>query len=409
MPIADAREQLEAFTLREPRWSGAVALSATPRAKKASKRRPPQCRGGDEHQRDDQVRHLVRQPLGQPGEVGQHSPPQESDNHRAPVPPPPPPPACARRALRCRLVATLPGRFTLQPSRVDLDEEVARDPVRWDHRPDRGVSGQGDPGRVRVLDRRLGVPGGGQEHQPQVCASSTSAEQALRRGPAGLVLLILHLRERTGRVHIHATGRHARVCVHTQPVVLFLGTTGCRCSEMAALRVDDVVRTPHGLGVRVHRAATQSKRTSGAVFGPTKTHQTRTVPVPAALDQYVRTRVAFTAPGGYLFPSPIGAVWTNTSFRARSGWMDATRRAGGEGTTIHDLRHATASLLSAAGADVKAVQVILGHSTATMTMDLYGHLFSQATWQAMERLPVIPLKEARPAIEAPPSPTGTSF
>jgi len=41
-----------------------------------------------------------------------------------------------------------------------------------------------------------------------------------------------------------------------QPVVLFLGLTGCRFSEMAALRVDDVVQTPHGLGVRVHRAAT---------------------------------------------------------------------------------------------------------------------------------------------------------
>ena len=186
-----------------------------------------------------------------------------------------------------------------------------------------------------------------------------------------------------------------------QPVVLFLGTTGCRFSEMAALRVDDVVPTPHGLGVRVHRAATQSKRTSGAVFGPTKTHQTRTVPVPAALDEYVRTRVAFTAPGGYLFPSPTGGVWTNTNFRARSGWMDATRRAGIEGTTIHDLRHTAASLLIAAGADVKAVQVILGHSTATMTMDLYGHLFSEATWQAMERLPVIPLMQAPRPIESP--------
>ncbi|WP_230685258.1 site-specific integrase [Cellulomonas sp. JZ18] len=164
-----------------------------------------------------------------------------------------------------------------------------------------------------------------------------------------------------------------------QPVVLFLGTTGCRFSEMAALRVDDVVQTPHGLGVRVHRAATQSKRTSGAVFGPTKTHQTRTVPVPAALDEYVRTRVAGTAPGGCLFPSPTGGVWTNTNFRARSRWMNATRAAGVEGTTIHDLRHIAASLLIAAGADVKAVQVILRHSTATMTVDLYGHLFSEAT------------------------------
>ena len=43
---------------------------------------------------------------------------------------------------------------------------------------------------------------------------------------------------------------------------------------------------------------------------------------------------------------------------------------------------------------MKAVQVILGHSTATMTMDPYGHLFSEATWQAMERLPAIPLLQA---------------
>lgn len=68
------------------------------------------------------------------------------------------------------------------------------------------------------------------------------------------------------------------------------------------------MQTPHGLGVRVHRAAAQPKRTRGAVFGPTKTHKARTVPVPAALGKYVRTRVAFTAPGGYLFPSPTGGV-----------------------------------------------------------------------------------------------------
>ena len=53
--------------------------------------------------------------------------------------------------------------------------------------------------------------------------------------------------------------------------------------------------------------------------------------------------------------------------------------------------------------DVKAVQVILGHSTATMTMDLYGHLISEATWQAMERLPAIPLMQTPRAIEPPPA------
>lgn len=47
------------------------------------------------------------------------------------------------------------------------------------------------------------------------------------------------------------------------------------------------------------------------------------------------------------------------------------------------------------------MQVILEHSTATMTMDLYGRRFSEATWQAMERLPVIPLMLASRAMAGP--------
>jgi integrase len=39
------------------------------------------------------------------------------------------------------------------------------------------------------------------------------------------------------------------------------------------------------------------------------------------------------------------------------------------------LRHTAASLAIASGADVKVVQQMLGHKTATMTLDLYGHLF----------------------------------
>ena len=75
----------------------------------------------------------------------------------------------------------------------------------------------------------------------------------------------------------------------------------------------------------------------------------------------------------------------------------ATASAGLAGTTIHDLRHTAASLLIAAGADVKAVQTILGHATTTMTMDLCGHLFSEAPWLAMERMPTFPERPMPPA------------
>ena len=41
----------------------------------------------------------------------------------------------------------------------------------------------------------------------------------------------------------------------------------------------------------------------------------------------------------------------------------------------HQLRHTAASLAIASGADVKVVQQMLGHASATMTLDTYGHLF----------------------------------
>ena len=42
----------------------------------------------------------------------------------------------------------------------------------------------------------------------------------------------------------------------------------------------------------------------------------------------------------------------------------------------HGLRHTTASLAISAGANVKVVQRMLGHATAAMTLDRYGHLLS---------------------------------
>jgi integrase len=45
------------------------------------------------------------------------------------------------------------------------------------------------------------------------------------------------------------------------------------------------------------------------------------------------------------------------------------------GFRIHDLRHYFASLLIAAGLDVKTVQARLRHTSAKTTLDVYGHLW----------------------------------
>jgi integrase len=57
-----------------------------------------------------------------------------------------------------------------------------------------------------------------------------------------------------------------------------------------------------------------------------------------------------------------------------------------EGLVPHGLRHTTASLAIGAGANVKVVQRMLGHATAAMTLDLYGHLLDDDLSGAAEAL-----------------------
>ena len=64
------------------------------------------------------------------------------------------------------------------------------------------------------------------------------------------------------------------------------------------------------------------------------------------------------------------------------GWSEVTSAAGVPGFRVHDLRHTAASVWLAAGADPKVVQRVLGHATAAMTMDLYGHMMDANLWQA---------------------------
>ncbi|MFI9633007.1 tyrosine-type recombinase/integrase [Nocardia sp. NPDC051929] len=54
--------------------------------------------------------------------------------------------------------------------------------------------------------------------------------------------------------------------------------------------------------------------------------------------------------------------------------------------TAHQLRHTAASLMIASGAHVKTVQRQLGHKTATMTLDNYGHLFEDDLDDVADRM-----------------------
>lgn len=62
----------------------------------------------------------------------------------------------------------------------------------------------------------------------------------------------------------------------------------------------------------------------------------------------------------------------------------AAKDVGVGGLHPHEERHTAASLAIASGANVKVVQQMLGHKSAVMTLDQYGHLSptSSTTWRS---------------------------
>lgn len=70
----------------------------------------------------------------------------------------------------------------------------------------------------------------------------------------------------------------------------------------------------------------------------------------------------------------------------RAVLSDTADALGLAGPHPHALRHTAASLAIASGADVKVVQQMLGHRSATTTLDLYGHLFPDQLDEVAERM-----------------------
>jgi Phage integrase family len=85
--------------------------------------------------------------------------------------------------------------------------------------------------------------------------------------------------------------------------------------------------------------------------------------------------------------------WAAPRVEVRPRLLQAAARRAGLPATLrfYDLRHTAASLLIREGASIKAVQKQLGHATASITLDAYGHLFPtswtrwSAGWSALQR------------------------
>jgi integrase len=110
-------------------------------------------------------------------------------------------------------------------------------------------------------------------------------------------------------------------------------------------------------------------------LGPPKTAASyRSIPVADVVLESLaeHAREHGTGEDGLLFrdhhDGPIG--------RNRFGdlWRSTSKRAGHPTVRYHDLRHFFASVLLSSGVSIKACQLNLGHASAKVTLDTYGHL-----------------------------------
>jgi len=154
-------------------------------------------------------------------------------------------------------------------------------------------------------------------------------------------------------------------------LVRVLAYCGLRWSELSGLRVGDV---------DLQRARLEIQHTvteSGGVQheGVPKSHEARSVPVPASIVRELAARVDGRAPVDPLFPGSRGHGWLRNRVFRRGAFDAAATEVGLEGLTPHEMRHTAASLAISVGANVKAVQRMLGHASAAVTLDTYADLF----------------------------------
>lgn len=165
-----------------------------------------------------------------------------------------------------------------------------------------------------------------------------------------------------------AEGSNGRDCL-----VYVACYTGLRWGEMAGLRISRTDTQRRRLRIVENAVYVKGKH---HVQTP-KTHELREVEYPAFLDELMAEQIAGKGPDDLLFPAPRGGFLRHA--RSNERWFKRGKESAGVPASItpHDFRHTAASLAVQAGANVKAVQRMLGHASAAMTLDVYADLWDE--------------------------------
>lgn len=149
-------------------------------------------------------------------------------------------------------------------------------------------------------------------------------------------------------------------------VIYIAAYMGLRWSEIATLTPEDVDLEARRVRVRAEVS---------------KNGRERSVGYPKFMHDRFRALTLKAAPAGLLIPDLAEP-------KNQESWFLSVRKKAklDEGFVFHDLRHSAASFAVSAGASVKVVQNMLGHSSAAMTLDVYSDLFETDVDDVAQRI-----------------------
>lgn len=100
-----------------------------------------------------------------------------------------------------------------------------------------------------------------------------------------------------------------------------------------------------------------------------------------------------------VFTTKIGTPLGKSDFIRRS-FKAVLRRAGLPDIRFHDLRHTAATLLLAAGENMRTIQEMFGHSRFSTTADIYAHVLPDQQRQTADKMDAV--------LGLPPNPDASS-
>jgi len=148
--------------------------------------------------------------------------------------------------------------------------------------------------------------------------------------------------------------------LYHRTLLMTLYSTAVRRAELCRLKVQDI--DSQRMMIRIHQG---------------KGGRDRDVPLSPKLLQTLRVYWRWMQPQTFLFPGTVKGVRADVPITPNVVWLACRQAAQRAGITKrispHSLRHSCASHLLEAGADLRTIQVLLGHSRLEHTL-VYLHL-----------------------------------